>query len=180
MFSLVKKKIHLPSLKCPETMKMQPKHNAVCHILRWVTFVTHHSLVDVILLKSTHFSFGILCSGRVWQSFKTHGFLPERKVQNCIYLCTTYIHTGLQADLALVWLVTSVPAGNVDNCLDLPSWSKAIIHSCTSQLHSNQLILSWCLHMSTLWQKLKIVQMLINIFECWTEEHYKDYWKQYL
>ena len=39
--------IHLPSLKCPETMKMQPKHNAVCHVLRWVTFVTHQSLVGV-------------------------------------------------------------------------------------------------------------------------------------
>ena len=37
-------KMHLPSLKCPETTKMQPKHNAVRHVLRWVTFVAYHSL----------------------------------------------------------------------------------------------------------------------------------------
>ena len=37
--------IHLPTLKCPESMDMQPKHNDVCHGLRWVTFVAHHSLV---------------------------------------------------------------------------------------------------------------------------------------
>ena len=37
--------IHLPNLKCPETMKMQPKHNPVRHVFRWVTFVAYHSLV---------------------------------------------------------------------------------------------------------------------------------------
>ena len=37
--------IHLPNLKCPETTKMQPKHNPVRHVFRWVTFVAHHSLV---------------------------------------------------------------------------------------------------------------------------------------
>ena len=41
-------KIQLPILKCPETRKMQPKHNAVRHVLRWVTFAAHHSLVGVI------------------------------------------------------------------------------------------------------------------------------------
>ena len=35
---------HLPSLKCPKTTKMQPKRNAVRHVVRWVTFVAHHSL----------------------------------------------------------------------------------------------------------------------------------------
>ena len=26
---------------------MQPKHNAVRHVLRWITFVAHHCLVGV-------------------------------------------------------------------------------------------------------------------------------------
>ena len=29
-------KTYLLSLKCPGTMKMQPKHNAVHHVLRWL------------------------------------------------------------------------------------------------------------------------------------------------
>ena len=44
-------KMHLPGLKCPETTKMQPKHNAVRHVLRWATFIAHYSLVGVIRLR---------------------------------------------------------------------------------------------------------------------------------
>ena len=35
---------------CPETRKMQPKHNGVHHVLLWLcSLVAHHNLVGVMI-----------------------------------------------------------------------------------------------------------------------------------